>query len=138
LYLKAGELGCPGAYFNLGQAYNEGRRGLEVDNKKTKYYWELAAMSGYVPARHNLGCLDGQAGNERRAMKHYIIAAKAGDEKSLNAVKIGFMNMKGLVTKDEYASTLRAYHERQKEMKNNERDIAALVRGLRNDQGRGL
>ena len=41
-------------------------------------------------------------------------------------VKKGFM--KGDVTKDEYANTLRAYHERQKEMKSKERDMAALLR----------
>ena len=30
-----------------------------------------------------------------------------------------------MVTKDEYAKTLRAYHERQQEMKSDERDKAA-------------
>ena len=49
-------------------------------------------------------------------------AARAGFEKALEGVKVGFME--GVVTKDEYASTLRAYHERQKEMKSEMRDKA--------------
>ena len=31
-------------------------RGVEVDKKKAKYYYELAAMNGDVQARYNLGC----------------------------------------------------------------------------------
>ena len=37
LYLKAGELGCAGAYFNLGCAYENGD-GVEIDMKKAKRY----------------------------------------------------------------------------------------------------
>ena len=33
LYLKAGELGCADAYFNLGRAYRLGR-GVEINEKK--------------------------------------------------------------------------------------------------------
>ena len=52
-----------------------------------------------------------------------IIAAKAGNPLSLDKVKEGFQT--GLVTKDEYAGTLRAFHERQTEMKSEARDKAA-------------
>ena len=55
-------------------------------------------MNGNVKARHNLGCLEKKAGNNNRAKKHFILAAKAGFKKSLDAVKIGFME--GCVTKD--------------------------------------
>jgi len=47
LYLKAGELGCASAYYNLGTAFDNGR-GVEVDKKKANYYWELAAHSSKV------------------------------------------------------------------------------------------
>ena len=124
LFLKAGELGCAVAYHNLGVLYRDGR-GVEVDKKKAKYYYELAAIGGDIHSRHNLGCIEGQAGNYDRANKHLIIAARAGSERSFDQVKKIFMN--GFVTKDEYASTLRAYHERQQEMKNDARDIAALL-----------
>ena len=122
LYLKAGELGCAAGYYNLGNSYHRGR-GVERDVKKAQPYWQLAAMGGIVRARQNLGCVEGQAGNIQRAFKHMIIGARAGSKESLDAVKIGFMQ--GIVTKDGYASTLRTYHERQKEMKSDARDKAA-------------
>jgi len=125
LYLKAGELGCAAGYFNLGTAYRDGIRGVESDKKKAKHYYELAAIGGDIHARHNLAGIEGQAGNYDRAKKHLLIAARAGSEKSLDAVKEGFT--KELMTKDEYANTLRAYHERQKEMRSDARDKAAAA-----------
>jgi len=122
LLLKAGELGCTEAHFNLGDMYINGC-GVEVDRKKAIYYWELAAMNGSVTARYNLGGNEYNSGDKVRGYRHFIIAARAGLKESLDAVKKGFM--KGLVTKDEYASTLRAYHERQKETRSDARDKAA-------------
>ena len=61
LYLRAGELGCAEAYYNLGNSYYDGR-GVEADKKKAKHYWELAAMNGDVNAMYNLGCQEANAG----------------------------------------------------------------------------
>ena len=122
LYLRAGELGSAGGYYNLGCSYRLGD-GVEVDQKKAKYYFELAAMHGHIKARHNLGCSEKQAGNLHRAIKHMIMAAKAGDEVSLNTVKHCFMQ--GIVKKDEYANALRAHQQRKDEMKSDARDKAA-------------
>ena len=52
-FLKAGELGHADAYCNLGSAYYVGR-GVEIDMKKAKHYYVLAAMNGDIKARHNL------------------------------------------------------------------------------------
>ena len=66
LYLRAGELGCAEAYYNLGNSYDNGE-GVEMDKKKAKYYYELAAMNGNAQARHNLGITEGKApGNYHR------------------------------------------------------------------------
>ena len=125
LYLKAGELGCVDAYYNLGVVYRTGN-GAEIDKKKAKHYYELAAMNGDVAARHNLGCLEGQAGNHQRAMKHFIISARAGHTKSLNNVKKGYVA--GHVTKEDYANTLREYQKSQDEMKSQAREKALAAR----------
>ena len=77
LWLKAGELGCAEAYFNLGNTYDNGR-GVDVDEEKAHYYFELAAMGGDLPARYNLGKNEYRTGNNQRAYKHYLIAAGAG------------------------------------------------------------
>ena len=121
LWLKGGELGCAEAYYNLGVSYHQGS-GVEVDTKKAKYYYELAAMGGYSIARHNLADIEGRAGNIDRAYKHMVLAARGGHKKALDMVKKGFMV--GMVTKDEYANTLRSYQKIQDEMKSDERDKA--------------
>jgi len=121
LYLKGGELGCADAYYNLGQSFSNGT-GMVVDLKKAQQYWELAAMGGHVEARHNLGVWEQRAGNISRAFKHYIMAAKLGDKDSLGAVKDGYKNE--IVTKDEYASILRAHQQRLDGVKSVARDRA--------------
>ena len=130
LYLKAGKLGCASAYFNLGNAYDNGY-GVEFDMKKAKHYWELAAMNGSVQARHNLGVDEYEAGNLQRAYKHLIIAASAGYKESLDAVKGGYMG--GIVTKEEYANTLREYQKSQDETKSDARDKALAAHNERMD-----
>ena len=122
LNLKAGELGCAQGYFSLGISYRDGR-GVEVDTKKAKHFYELAAMNGHIIARHNLGVLENEAGNTQRALRHWILAAKAGDEEALDAAKQGFQF--GFMSKDEYASTLRAHQKIRDEMRSDMREKAA-------------
>ena len=126
LCLKAGKLGSAEAYYNLGITYDQGR-GVEVDKKKAKHYYELASMGGCVEARNNLACLEATAGNLQRAYKHFILAARAGHKISLDNIKIGFM--KEDVTKEEYASTLRCFYDRQAEMKSDSREKAEAYYG---------
>ena len=127
LLLKAGELGCTEAYNKLGKAYDNGR-GVEVDEEKSQHYSELAATNGSVKARHNLGYAEGQAGDHQRACKHFILAAKAGHDKALEGVKIGYKH--GHITKDEYANTLRAHQKSQDEKKSEARDKVEAYRNL--------
>ena len=127
LWLKAGELGCAHGYYNLGKSYDNGT-GVEMDKKKAKHYYELAAMAGHVFAQYSLGIMEGNSRNLRRSVKYFMVSARAGHKESLEGVKIGYKS--GLVTKDEYADTLRASQKRLDEMKSDARDYAA--RGLTN------
>ena len=124
LYRKAGEFGFSQGYYNLGCTYHTGT-GVEVDNAKANHYFELSAMMGDVQARFFLGYLGAEAGNTQRSFKHFILSAKCGCKDSLDTVKRGFMD--GDVTKEEYESTLRAYHNRHAEMKSEMRDKVAAV-----------
>lgn len=83
--LRAGELGCVAGYFNLGTAFDIGR-GVGVDYKKAKRYYELATKGGHIIARYNLGCMERDTGNFNRAIKHLMIAARSGHKLSLDAV----------------------------------------------------
>ena len=88
-------------------------------------------MNGNVRARNNLGYVEETAGSFYRAKKHLILAAKAGHKKSLDAVKDGLF-MCGMITKDEYANTLRAHQQRQDEMKSDDRDKAEVQAHINN------
>ena len=125
LWLRAGELGNARAYCNIGFAYHTGE-GVERDEKKGKYYYELAAMGGDVNARYNLGCVEAQTGNVVRAMKHYMISAGAGHDLSLKQIKECFMG--GHATKDDFEMALRAHKGAKDEMKSAQRETAAAAR----------
>ena len=64
-----------------------------------------------------------EAGNYHRAIKHFLLAARAGYKESLDNIKQGYTI--GHVTKDEYENTLRAYQKSHDEMKSEARDKAA-------------
>ena len=100
-----------------------------MDKKKLMHYHERAAMKGHITARHNLGMMEGQAGNNQRAYKHLVIAARAGNKLSLDRLKKGHMH--GQVTKEEYANTLREYQKSQVEMTSKARDKALTARNQR-------
>ena len=122
LWHRAAELGEATAYNNIGNAYLNGT-GVERDEKKAVHYWELAAMGGNVKARHNLGIFEWRAGNMERALKHFMIAAGFGYTRSLEKIRLLFMN--GDTTKEDYAKTLRAHQAFLDEIKSPQRDEAA-------------
>jgi len=124
LYNRAGELGHAKAYNDIGHAYYDGK-GVEVDKKKMKYYWELSAMGGYAEARHNIGVEEEIAGNIDRALKHYMIAVRAGDNDSL--MEIQDLYSSGHATKEDYTKALRAYQEYLDEIKSPQRDAVAAT-----------
>ena len=122
LWHRAAELGSTKSYCNIGVTYGNGR-GVERDEKKAKYFYELAAIGGHVIARNNLGVDDEEKGNMERALKHYMIAVGNGYNGSLNTIRQ--MCMKGLATKDDYAKALKAYQAYLSEIKSDDRDKAA-------------
>ena len=124
LFHRAAELGHAGAYANIGWAYDNGE-GVEVDEKKAKHYYELAAMGGDVNARHNLGINEIKAGDMDRALRHFMIAIRSGNPKSLEVFKL--MYSKGHATKEDYTKALQSYQEYLSEIKSAQRDKAAAA-----------
>ena len=124
LWRRAGKLGNAEAYYNLAGSYLYGR-GVVIDEEKARYYYEIAAIGGSVLSRHNLGYFESEAGNMKTATKHFMIAAGAGYDLSLKAIRQGFMN--GHVTKDDFEKALRAHKAANDEMKSGQREEAAAV-----------
>jgi len=125
LWHRAGKLGDAMAYHSIGNAYKYGRA-VKMDVEKARHYWELAAIGGISEARFNLGCLEGNTGNNEKALKHWMIATKDGDTNSLEYVKR--MYGYGDATKDDYANALRSYQAYLDEIKSDQRDEAAAFK----------
>ena len=132
LWHRAGDLGYSEAYTNIGFAYKQGQ-GVEVDKKKAKQYYELAAMKGSVNARLNLACTEAKAyslteakaGKLERALKHFMIAVRVGNTESLNSIH-KLYKLK-VATKEDYSKALKAYQEYLHEIKSDQRDKAAAA-----------
>ena len=92
---------------------------MKKNKKMSEYHCKLAAIGGHDGCRNMLGNIEKKAGNMDRAMKHYMIAASAGNDNSLKKVGEGYKG--GYVTKEEYAKTLRAFKVSQDEVKSEER-----------------
>ena len=131
LWLKAGELGHDGAYSSLASAYWHGGRGVEKDTKKGLHYWELAAMGGNAEARFNIGYLEmrnimtGNINdpNADRALRHFMIAVREGEENSLHCIRTLYSI--GYATKDDYENALRERQSYLDNIKSVQRDKAA-------------
>ena len=105
-WTKAAELGDVESHHNLAVMYQHGH-GVSMDEKKEVHHFEKAAIGGYPDARFNLGVIEEDYGRYERAVKHFIIAAYLGCDKSLEALKD--MYQKGKVSKEDFSAALRAY-----------------------------
>ena len=118
---KAAELGDLIAHYQLGVIYREGE-GVEKDEEKAVYHWEKAAVGGDPDARHNLGVMEERNGNMNRAVKHWIIAANQGYDKSMKALWEAFKH--GIITKDDLEAAIRAHEAAVDATKSPQREAA--------------
>ena len=105
-WTKAAALGDIRAHYNLSQMYNRGV-GVEKNERKELHHLEEAAIGGNPEARHDLGIFEGKNGMPQRSIKHFVIAANMGHDKSLSALKDFFKE--GFVTKDDFEAALRGH-----------------------------
>jgi len=96
------------------------------DKKKAKFHGEAAAMAGDEVARCNLGIIEAQSGNMERAIKHFTIAASAGDYRAMNILIPSFQS--GRFSRESSNSTLTAYNNSCAELRSEARD--AYIRFL--------
>jgi len=120
-YTRAAGLGDVTSHCNLANAYQNGQ-GVERDEKRFVYHLEEAAIGGHPGARFNLGFLEARSGRVVRSTKHFIIAANLGHDESLEKVKK--LYPLGLVSKEDFAATLRAHKDAEDETKSKQREEA--------------
>lgn len=124
LFHQAAEHGSPTAHGVLATMYRDGQNGLERSLPRSLHHELTAAMGGHCVCRHNIGTFDIRNGYIDRALKHFIIAASDGYEPSLQAIKKCYI--KGIVSKEDFAKTLRAYQARLDAVKSKERGDGLL------------
>ena len=123
-YIRAVELGSPGACTCVGNRYDEGN-GISVNKERAALFERVGALRGCAIARHNIGSSEYDLGNYEIAIRHWKIAAKAGYQKSLNALRdIYNKKVSGneFISKEYLDSTYRACHEAQMEVATEERE----------------
>ena len=122
---RAARLGEIQAHYQLSISYKQGRF-VEMDNNKFIFHSEQAAIGGHTRARYNLAVSEGQKGNIDKARKHLIIAANLGCDLSIEMLKKMYAG--GDISKDDYATALRAYQAALDVMKSPLRDAARAAR----------
>ncbi len=120
-WTKAAESGNAEAYYKLGLLYDLGEV-VEKNKEKAIYHYEKAAIGGHPLARHNLACCEVENGNIERAVKHFTIAAKLGDDVSMKTLLP--LYQQGYITKEEYGATLRTHQAAVEAMKSSQRETA--------------
>ena len=122
-FAKAAELGDVEAHYFLSNMYHNGE-GVEKNWKKENYHLEEAAIGGHHLARFNLGCEEWKKGNTDRALKHFMIAAALGDDKSIKALMHEFKN--GNCDKSDLDAALRAHQAAIEATKSPQREMAKV------------
>ena len=123
-WTKAATLGNIQAHYELSIMYRDGE-GVDKDEKKELHHSEQAAIAGHPDARYALGRMEWNIGRVDRAAKHWIIAAKLGHDISLENVKNLYKSF--IVTKEEFAATLRGHHATIKATESDQRKEAAAI-----------
>jgi len=104
--------------------YNN-EEGVEEDSGKKLYHLELAAIGGHLTARYFLGYDEEESGNMERAVKHYIITAKQGDDDSIQLLLEKFRS--GFVSREDLTAALRAHQAAVDATKSHQRKVAEIA-----------
>ena len=124
-YTKAAQLGYAEAHYKLSAMYENGL-GVDKDKGEEVHHMEKAAIGGHPKARYALGCHEYMNGNIERAVKHWIIAAKQGEDKSIKLLMEAFKQ--GEVEKEDLTAALRAQKAAVDATKSPQREAAELAR----------
>jgi len=119
---KAAELGDVDAHYLISDLYRDGQ-GVEKDEKKALYHFEEAAIAGHPEARFQLACYEGKNSRFDRMVKHFIISANLGHDESIQGLKLCYKE--GKVSKEDFASALRAHQAAVNETKSPQREEAS-------------
>ena len=124
--LQSIELGSSESCLMLSRLLKDGGcETIEIDPEKADLFRLTAAVRGDIGARHECGTVSYDRGNHELGIQHWKVAAEAGMQPSLDALKHIYNNDrpgKEFVSKEEMASIYRACHQAQKEVWSEQRE----------------
>ena len=100
---RAAKLGDVEAHNQLSFMYLNGS-GVDKDEQKGIHHLEVAAICGHPEARYHLAMHEGRNRKIDRSVKHLIIAANLGHDKSIQKLMVAYKA--GRVDKEEFAAAL--------------------------------
>ena len=125
--IQAVELGSAAACVYIGTCYFDGK-GVSVNKERAALFERVGALRGDIVARSNIGINEYyDLGNHEIAIRHWKIAAEAGDQDSLDTLKKiynadGKMPGKEFISKEEMNTVYRTGYGAQMEVKTEERE----------------
>ena len=129
-WICAAELGSVEACNNIGALYNSesGYNVLPSNNERFVLFEKAGALRGHIVARHALGSFEYfDLHNHEVGIRHWKIAAEAGNQTSLDKLKAIFYTGGKLpgnefISKDELDNIYRSCHAAQEEVKSEGRE----------------
>lgn len=85
-FVLAADLGSAQACQNIGLHYKDGIS-ISEDIEKEAFFYRAGAFRGCISARGSIGIHEYLAGNHEIAIRHWKIAAEAGNQQSLDRIK---------------------------------------------------
>ena len=109
--------------------------GVATNKERTALFDRVGGLRGEISGRHRIGCFEYESGNHEIAIRHWKIAAEAGEQRSLNELRDiynadGKMPGKEFISKKEMDTVYRTGHEAQMEVKSEEREKYSGIKGL--------
>jgi TPR repeat protein len=123
-WIRAVELGSPEACRFIGNSYDEGN-GVAADKERAAFFNRIGALRGDIYTRCIIGTREYKSGNHDIAIRHWKIAAEAGDQGCLDVLRCIYNGKepgKEFITKEYLDFAYRAGHEAQMEVKSEERE----------------
>ena len=124
--LQGIELGSSESCLMLSRLLKDGGcETIKPAPKKADIFRLTAAVRGDIGARHECGTVSYDRGNHELGIQHWKVAAEAGMQPSLDALKYIYSNDrpgKEFISKEDMASIDRACHQAQKEVWSEQRE----------------
>ena len=124
-WIRAAKLGSLEVCTSIGSYYCGGL-GVSKDTEREALFNIVGALRGCILARHKIGVSEYESGNHEVGIRHWMIAAEAGSQPSLDVLKNiynadGKFFRKEFISKECMDSLYRVCHDAQEEVKSEER-----------------